>query len=311
MSIEQSFPTGDAGPADPSDGGFARDPRQAAADAAGGPETHSEPDPSPGTGEAAPPEQSAASLLSDEEFEALRHNPVALRNAYERAARASQDPRERALIDGLRENPQQTIRQLAQHLGMSIKDTEAAVEKAAEQQTAPASPSDYKLPDDLMKEFAEIVGEDIAPQLAPAITKIVDRFVRDTFGKDLQAMQSDYQTRQDEAAIRSVEAVQEQFFTKNPEARAARAELDRLAEQITPTNAMGLEEYLDMIWGIYLHQSGKASSVAAEKIQRGAAAAATSPRGPGASPSAMRVPIGKVSFEKAAELARKGIRISG
>lgn len=312
--MNDQFPTGDAAPADPSDSGFARDPRAAAADAAGGPGMHPASVPSPGEGEAAPSEQSAASLLSDEEFAALRHDPVALRNAYERAARASQDPRERALIDGLRENPQATIRAIAQHLGMTVSEAQEAIEQAQEGQTSPApSPlANLQLPDDLAKEFNEVLGDtDLASRLTPAIAKLVDHVVRSTFGKDLSAIQTDLQTRQNEAAVRSVEAAQEAFFTKNPEARAARAELDKLAEMIQPADSMGLEEYLDMLYGVYLHRSGRASTVAAERLQRGAQAAATSPRKAGASPSMMRVPIGKVSFEKAAELAKQGIKVSG
>lgn len=312
MTIEQSFPTGDAGSADPSDGGFATDPRRAAADAAGGTETHSDPDPSPGTGEAAPPGQSAASLLSDEEFAALRHDPVALRNAYERAARAAQDPRERALIDGLRNNPQATIKQLAQHLGMTVAEAEAAVEDAVEGEGADSSSlREFTLPPDLQQEFTEIVGEELAPRLVPAIAKLVDRLVQDTFGKDLQSVQTDLQTRQNEALVQQVRSEEEAFYSKRPEARQYRDEIDKLAEKLQPSNGMGMDDYLDMLLGVVLHQTGRAEGVAAERLQRGARVAATSPGRPGASPSQMRVPIGKVSFDKAAELAKRGIRING
>lgn len=300
MQIDDAFPTGDADPAGSSGADIP-------ADATGGAETHSEPDPTPEQDDAASPETSAASLLTDAEFEALRHDPVALRAAFERAARGAVDPRERVLIDALREDPQGTVRAIAEKLGLTIAEAKQVAKAASEEPkkgNGKFSPSEQ-----LQAKLNEVFGPNLAPRFVPVIQELIESLVESTYGSRISEIQSAFTQQQEAANLRAIEAQTEAFYVKNPEARAFASDMDKLAERVAPNTAMGVEEYMGMLWAILQHQNGSAETLAAERLQRGAKAAATVPRGAGGG-AVRRVPIGKVSFEKAAELAMKGVRIS-
>jgi hypothetical protein len=265
----------------------------------------------PSTPESAAPSTPADSdsepqLITDEQAEALKDDPIALRKSLQKAftqktQQLAAERKEMAtykdLIDAYKADPKATIEALARNAGLEVKSPEETAKPAED----PVEVVRAALAESLGPEY-----EDLAERLAPALAKAV-KAEAERATAPLRSMQ---EQQLQEAALNEANAEMEHFGKQHPDWKEYEAEMNELGAMLTPKPGMKPQQFLKML---YMTVKGdkaiaEATSKALTKMQRSAEGGAKTTGSVAADKVAM-TPTKPLTFTEAAALAKRGIRV--
>lgn len=215
-------------------------------------------EPTPAPGETAPAgEEAVDGILTDEEFEKLSNDPVALRKALvsDYTKKTQQVAGMRKFAEAFEADPQGAIRKLAAGVGISLPEP-----------GRPGAPSSAEATQTLRDEFAAVLGEEAADKLLPIFDKMMQ--------KRMEPVLQSQQTLAGQAALTQAEAVLETFEAKNPEWRKHEAKMVEISKMIQPARGTDPVKWMDMLYRLATDESS-----AADKTQQLIDRVTTSVRG--------------------------------
>lgn len=265
------------------------------------------PDPTQETAQAEAPEQATAhsvtpdatdteeQLLSEEEYEAVQDDPVALKKALQTAfTKKTQalSPAKR-LLQALSSDPDKVILELAKARGLKVEAPPATPAAGATQDTR----------DEIMDALSEHLGPTAAAQLKPALEKLVEKFVG--------PLREAHEVSLAKAALEQANQVKAEFTRSHPGWEKFEPAMVELAKKVQP-NGMNPAEYMDMLYTVVSGESAIAKQVN-KVVQRmtKSAAAVSEARVSGATPAQVKksLPDGRLpTLKEAAEAALRGER---
>jgi hypothetical protein len=232
-------------------------------------------------------------LLSEEEHEALKANPAALRKAYNRAftQKAQKMAEQRRFIEAFTKDPVAVITQVAPLLGLKITPPETKAEV-----------------DEVRKTFEEQLGPEMAEKLMPAFNKMVEQQV----AAKVKPLEEGINQQTAQAAKKQSELVLKLFQKKHPDWKKYEPDMLKLARQVVVAKDADMteDEYLEYLYLIAARRAGKADAAAeaAERMNNAAGKADSTGKtrtapGKRVQPTA---PKRKISIRDAMEAAKRG-----
>lgn len=263
------------------------------------PATQDEPSETPaeetGAEPALPEESSEEELLSEDEYDALKDNPKALRKALNRAytqSRQRMKPYEN-LIKAFEADPDGTLQKLAESRGMSIQRPGQATEPNAQEQTV-----------DLLKRSLGPELEFLADKLAPAFDTLVQRSIDPVRDSVLE-----------QGAIREVDGALANLSAKHTDWKDYEPEMSRLGAIFQPgigpdgRPTSTQEEYLENLY--FLATRTRSNAQQTKKVVQRLQASAKNAENPDSGVASNKVaprPSGKPTLREAFEAAKAGTR---
>lgn len=235
-------------PADPVPGTEEQEEPDPSLDPGVADDTNASPEPPPAGGEAEPEgEVTADSILTDEEFDALKDDPVKLRQALQTSytQKTQRVAGLQKFADAFERDPQGAIRKLAAGVGIQLPDAGAGPSTPKGREEAAASIRD---------EFAAVLGEETADKLMPIFEKMVDQRVA--------PLRLSTQTLAGQAALSQAESVLESFEAKHPEWKKLEPEMVKWSQKVQPTAGGDPLEYMEV-----LHQLATNATSNADKTR--------------------------------------------
>ncbi len=160
-----------------------------------------------------------------------------------------------ALIAALRENPQDTVRNMAKQLGLSVAEPQQ--QQQAENKA--------------VEKLEALFGPDVTQQMLPALREIAQEMV--------QPLQQTVEQDRAAQAQKTAEGVWKQFQSDNPDWQKHEAGMADVAKRIVPQVGTSQRQYLDML--LFLAKRDNIEADAAQKAVariNQAAATAENPR---------------------------------
>lgn len=252
-----------------------------------------EPEPAPDA-EPKPEAPAEEQFFSDEDFEKLKDDPVAVRKAMQKAytQKTQRIAEQRKLIEALDRDPINTVKYLARVAGLNIADPEQKPAAAAKE---PASEVKAKL--------VEVIGEETAEAVLPVVQEIV----KATLEQDLEPIRQSHEIQLAERAAKETADTLERFSKKHPDWQKHEAQMMEIAKTFIPRN-MTEDQYLERLYVLATADIREADAVkkAAAKLNSSVQAAATSsPDSPAASTKIAPTPQRGKNFDETLELAFK------
>lgn len=200
-------------------------------------------EPTPDTGQTEPPDDEPVDgILTDEEFEALKDDPVKLRQELV-SAYTKKTQKVAGLMrfaEAFERDPQGAVRRLAAGVGVAIPDgagSRTPTEQAADAKT-------------FRDEIAAVMGEEVADKLTPIFQRMA------------QAATEPYARRQEtlesQAALTQAEAVLDTFTAKYPDWKKHEKAMVELSKQIQPTRGTDPVKWMEMLHTLVTNGAGAA-----------------------------------------------------
>ncbi len=263
--------------------------------AAAAPEPPPETPATPDVEQVPPPEDEGTELLSAEERKELEGKPPEERiKGFQRAfTRKSQELSEQRksleqyqqLIQAFEQDPDATIRYLAEQRGLKLSGKEAEAKPDAPQPSA-----------DTVKALEEQLGPELAflaPKLAAAMETMLSKAVT--------PLAEQHERMLSEQAKQATESVLKAFDSEKPEWRKHEAQVAELMSRYQPAPKAGVDEgqYLRDMYKLASHSISEAEKVkqVAERMEKAAAKSESS----GSGVSAQRVSKAAPKFESMTE----------
>lgn len=261
-----------------------------------------------GSADAAEKEDDAVAILGKSDYEKIKDDPIKLAKALNRAAtekfqqaskiRKAYEPYT-GFFNALETNPRAAINALARKVGMrtDYQESDGRGEAVADLGTKVATIVTKALGQDF---------EDLAPRLAPAILEaskaVVAEQMKDHSAKVDQVI-SDSAQRESELAMKS-------FSSKHPDWKRHEDAMLELSKRLLPGENMTQEEYLEVLYfNVTRDQAiGSATRKAVDRMSRSAKGASGKDAGMPDSQVSRRSDK-PLSFQEAADMARKGVRV--
>lgn len=185
--------------------------------------------------EAAPaqPAEGAEELLSKEEYETLRKDPEALHKALNKAftqkTQALSEQRKalepyQELVKGLQEDPQGTVKALAEQLGIKLEQAET------KQEVKDAT-------GELVAELKQSLGPDLeflADKLAPALERITLKLAGQAVSKEIEPLKQQTQRLQEQAITEQIDNNLKLFTEKYPDFKKHEAKMTEIGTRLHP-----------------------------------------------------------------------------
>lgn len=202
----------------------------------------------------APPQATADSLITDEEFNQLVSDPAKLRQTLLERHQARLDQHKDVIEfkEAYDQDPVATVTALAQRLGI-LKDT-----------AAPPTPKQPSFEEATFTRLSKVLG----PQLAGEMTAILIETAKAMSAQAVAPIQQTLQQTSQASQKAAAEAIVRSYFEKNPDALAHKDKMFSLMRKYVPGPEMGDEEWLDL-----LYEKAAASS-APKQVKDGRKAAA-------------------------------------
>ena len=185
-----------------------------------------------GTESALPPEGSEE-LLPQEEYDKLRDKPEELRKALNKAftqkTQALAEQRKafepyQELVSSLQEDPQGTVRALAERLGIKLEQAETKVEAK-------------EAVSELLTDLKQSLGPDLeflADKLAPVLERIVGKLAGQAVSKEVEPLKQQAKALREEAIVQQVDANIEAFTDKHPDFQKHEAKMTEIGMRLHP-----------------------------------------------------------------------------
>lgn len=238
-------------------------------------------------------------LLTEAEIEALAGDPQKLVEGFQKAytKKTQRLAQQRNFIRLLDEHPEEMLAVLAGKRGMKLVAAAAAEGGGGEGKA--------KVDDEAFSELETLFGTDLATKMLPAIEKIADRVAN----KKVEPIQADRAREATEAAREVSRQVLETMDTKYPDWKKYEKPMIQLAAKVQPTSAMTPLEFSEMLYKTVRGEREVADSTGKVITRMQESARRSQPRTLGvADARVVSGPAGKISFEKAFEMAMKGQR---
>ena len=242
-------------------------------------------------------------LLPLEEYERLRKDPEALRKALNKAftQKTQQLAEQRKalepfqdLVKGLQEDPQGTIRALAENLGIKIEQAET--KKEVKDATG-----------ELVAELKQNLGPDLeflADKLAPALERITQRIAEQTVSQKIEPLEKQTKEMREETVRQQIDANLELFTKKHPGWEKHESEMTKIGARFQPVatgkDAPSWMEYMEILYNLATRdgRDGDIAKKTVERMTESAKKSETSEGGVSGSKVTKAAPKGK-SFDEA------------
>lgn len=183
--------------------------------------------------ELAQPPEGSEELLSQEEYDKLRDKPEELRKALNKAftqktqalaeQRKALEPYQ-ALVESLQEDPQATVRALAEKLGIQLAEVETKTEAK-------------EAASELLADLKQSLGPDLeflADRLAPALERITLKLAGQAVSKEIEPLKQQTEAMQQQAVAEQIDANLELFTKKHPDWKKHEAKMTEIGSRLHP-----------------------------------------------------------------------------
>lgn len=209
-------------------------------------------------------------LLSDEEMDALKDKPAALKKALQRAwtQKTQKLAQAKRLMDALERDPAGTMQLLAQQTGMQVlaRDARQTKQEAAEAR------------DEALEELKAKFGDELGVTLHSTLVKIADKMA----DAKVQPLIKSQERALAEAAAAQTADVLTQFSKDYPDWKKYEKEMRALGEnlQVNPKGGMGPYEYMEMLYHNVTRrrQAAGRTREAVDRLRKGAAKTEPKPK---------------------------------
>ena len=183
--------------------------------------------------ELAQPPEGSEELLPQEEYDKLRDKPEELRKALNKAftqkTQALAEQRKafepyQELVSSLQEDPQGTVRALAERLGIKLEqaETKAEVKEATSE---------------LLADLKQSLGPDLeflADKLAPVLERIVGKLAGQAVSKEVEPLKQQAEAMQAETVRQQIEGNLELFTKKHPDWKKHEVQMTAIGKRLHP-----------------------------------------------------------------------------